>query len=210
MLVELVDLVDGFDLLASLNASQRQNAAGAIKIWEDLERYQAAINSSNPDVVIECGTHSGKSAEWFARQDVDVVTIDVNQSATSIEDAILSNPRVTFLIGDSVDPDTVSRVKHRILPNDRVMVVLDSDHNAAHVRQEIELYSPLVTAGCYLVVEDGIVRYLQSDPGWPEGRPGPLEAIEDLLVDNPSWVRDRVIESMHPATMSPAGWWRRA
>ena len=37
------------------------------------------------------------------------------------------------------------------------MVILDSDHSADHVFEELEAWAPLVTPGCYLVAEDGFV-----------------------------------------------------
>jgi cephalosporin hydroxylase len=196
-----VDLVDTFDIEASRLAVGRQNAAGALKIWEDLWRYQAIIQATKPEVVVECGTHQGMSALWFARQGVDVVTIDIGACNAS-------DSRITKLVGDSTNPSIFAQVAI-LVGGRKTMVVLDSDHRGAHVRKEIGLYGSLVTLGCYLVVEDGIVRYL-TPHGWAEGQPGPLEAIEELLVDIPAWVRDREIESMHPVTMSPVGWWRRA
>jgi cephalosporin hydroxylase len=197
-----VDVLPGLDLEASVAATHRQTAAGALKITEDLDRYQAAIVAARPDVVVECGTYLGRSAEWFASQGVDVVTID---RAVFHQ---LHDSRIDFFRGDTTAPDLVEHVTHRVRGR-RTMVVLDSDHRAAHVRREIELYGPLVSPGCHLVVEDGIVQFC-SPHLWPECVPGPLDAVEETLVGNPLWVRDEELEGLHPVTMSPLGWWRRA
>ena len=45
-------------------------------------------------------------------------------------------------------------MKESIQPGERVMVMLDSDHRAKHVLAELEAYSPLITPGNYLIVED--------------------------------------------------------
>lgn len=85
------------------------------------------------------------------------------------------------------------------------MVVLDSSHGTAHVAGEICAYGPLVSVGCYLVVEDGIVAY-QIDAPWVGS---PLDAALALLADSRAWRRDTDLESLHPVSMHPAGWWIR-
>jgi cephalosporin hydroxylase len=196
------DLLSSFDVEASIAATYRQNAEGAVKTVEDLDRYRIVIGATRPDVVVECGTFRGQSARWFAKQGVSVVTIDKVVRYGRV------HPRTVFIVGDSTDPDIVAQVAD-LVAGRRTMVVLDSDHHAEHVRREITLYGPLVTSGCYLVVEDGIVRFPLPHL-WPADVPGPLDAIEDLLVDDPSWVRDVAVEGLYPVTMSPLGWWRRA
>lgn len=186
-------LVDVFDLDASLAAVGRQTAEGAQKVWEDLERYDRVIAQTHPAVIVECGTGNGKSARWFASHDVDVVTIDATE-------VTIRNKRVVTICGDTTSPETVERVRE-IVDGRSTMVVLDSDHSAAQVHAEIGLYGPLVTEGCYLVVEDGIVRWMNGYTS------SPLDAIERLLVDNPEWERARKIEALHPVSMFPAGWW---
>jgi len=188
------------DIPASLARVAEQNDPNRMqKLAEDLDRYAAVIAADHPDVVVECGTARGGSACWFAARGVDVVTIDI----TPLADAAKScSPRVTWLIGDSADP-TVAGMVAGMVGGRRTMVVLDSDHAAGHVAAEIGLYGPLVTVGCHLVVEDGIIRWL---PGWP---PGPLDAVEALLDGSPQWERDTATEELSPVSMYPGGWWVR-
>jgi cephalosporin hydroxylase len=104
----------------------------------------------------------------------------------------------------------------RGLAGKRVMVSLDAEHGADHVRAEIRNFGPLVTPGCYLVVEDGIfdltsIRERQRIGGHripDEG--GPLHAIVSELVGNPGWIRDTAVEQQTPLTYHPAGWWVKA
>ena len=189
--------LETFDVAASLDATTRQNAEGAIKVWEDLDRYQTVIEATKPDVIVECGTHEGGSARWFRSLGPDVVTVDVQP--------VDLDASVTAITGSSTDPLVVAQVD-ALTEGRRTMVVLDSDHSAAHVAAEIATYGPLVTPGCYLVVEDGIVRWMAAQPYVGS----PLDAIEDVLVDSPDWERDHTIEALHPVSMHPAGWWRRA
>ena len=62
------------------------------------------------------------------------------------------------------------------------MVDLDADHRAHHVLEELQVYSPLVSPGCYLVVEDG---FLGGRPVRPDAVPGPSEALEAWLAEDP-------------------------
>jgi cephalosporin hydroxylase len=66
-------------------------------------------------------------------------------------------------------------------------VLLDSDHAEAHVRQELEAYHPLVTAGSYLVVED---TNLNGHPVEPEHGPGPWEAMQAFLSAHTQFAHD--------------------
>lgn len=84
----------------------------------------------------------------------------------------------------------------------RTMVSLDSSHTYNHVRKELEVYAPLVTAGCYLVVED---------TGWAEG-PDVGEwadrAVAEFIVGNPMFQVDRTRER-HLLTSNRGGWLKR-
>lgn len=182
-------------------ATGRQHAEGMVKISEDLDRYRSVLRATRPEVIIECGSWQGGSAVWFARQGADVVSVDVADNVTA-DNRRAAGDWVRWITGSSTDLDVVARVSD-LVSGRRTMVVLDSDHSAAHVRREIELYGPLVTPGCYLVVEDGIARWM---PG--ENTLGsPLDAIEDMLVGSDKWERDTATEEMFPVSMHPAGWW---
>ena len=63
------------------------------------------------------------------------------------------------------------------------MVFLDSNHKKAHVARELELYAPLVSPGCYLVVADGVTSILTDVPrGRPEWvKDNPMEAACEFL-----------------------------
>jgi cephalosporin hydroxylase len=185
------------DIEASVRAASRQLTEGMTKVWEDVARYAHVIRASRPEVIVECGTGNGESARWFAEQGPEVITIDYEQRVAR------PSRQVRYVIGDSASLWTVAPLCEA-LAGRRTMVVLDSDHNGWHVRDEIMAWGPAVSVGCYLVIEDGIVRWLPSWRG-----PGPLEAIAALLEGNPAWRRDEALEALLPVSMSPAGWWER-
>jgi len=193
---------------------QQVHGFAAQKTRDDLRRYEAVITACSPEVIVETGTRYGGSALWFASHGVDVITVDIDLSTSASnrsgpQDAL--RERITWLAGDSVA--MVGRVSE-LVAGRRCVVSLDSDHHAAHVAAEIRAYGPLVTPGCYLVVEDGIADLVSPERAIRMGRRipdegGPLVAVEAELACDPRWTRDMAIEGMTPVSHHPAGWWRR-
>ena len=158
---------------------------------------------------MEIGTRWGGTAAWFADTfAVDVITVDVSAAPN-----IQGWPNVTTVRGSSIAADVVAQVTG-LAAGRRCMVSLDSDHHFPHVAAEIRAYGPLVSSGCYLVVEDALGDLVPPDDarrfgaGLPEVG-GPLPAIEQELAGDPAWVRDLDVEGMDPVSHSPFGWWRR-
>jgi cephalosporin hydroxylase len=175
----------------------------------DMWIYQEILWDTRPDLIVECGTAWGGSALFYASMfDLlgtggEIVTVDI-AGDDQIPDRP-RHPRITYLTGSSTDGGIVDRVGRRAASADRVMVVLDSDHSQAHVAAELAAYSPLVTPGCYLVVEDTNVN---GNPILPDWGPGPMEAVEAFLEGTPSFVRDPAREKLM-MTFNPGGYLRR-
>jgi cephalosporin hydroxylase len=175
----------------------------ALKSPFDLWSYQEILVETRPDVVVETGSAEGGSALFLASVCEQlgvgrVLSIDVATATRPVHE------RITWLTGDSTAPETLARVKARLRPASRVMVVLDSDHRMEHVRRELELYAPLVTRGCYLVVED---TCLNGTIGW-EGGAGPAEAVSRFLRTHPEFRRDPSREKFL-MTFNPGGFLQR-
>ena len=88
--------------------------------------------------------------------------------------------------------------------------MLDSNHTKAHVRQELELYGPMVTPGSYLVVFDEVMPMVADAPnGKPDwDRDNPLEAVRDFLAEHPEFEIDRSYERL-VTTYCRSGFLRR-
>lgn len=193
------------DIEASLARVGAYVTTDVLKLAEDLDRYASVIADDAPDLVIECGTRHGGSALFFAAQGPEVITVDISPLNFG------TDPRVMQVVGDSASPEIAGRVAE-LARGRRVMVSLDSDHSAAHVAAEIRLYGPLVSPGCHLVVEDGLIAWFSAEMRAAHGNHGegsPLDAIGELLDGNPEWERDVTTERMHPVSLYPAGWWRK-
>lgn len=179
-------------------------------IWQyplDTWTIQEMICSLQPDLIVETGTYMGGSAFFYASicdliSHGRIITIDVAAKET------ISHPRIRYIQGSSTDPGIVGQVAAEAAstPDGRVLVILDSDHRARHVRQELEAYAPLVPVGSYIHVQDGCIDTLACFRG---GRPGPLAAVKAFLADHPEFVRDTEVELRYVMTAHPYGWLRR-
>lgn len=173
----------------------------------DLWMYQEIICDYRPDLIIETGTAFGGSSLYLASicnliGDGLVLTVDINECQAYKK---IQHPRVTHLVGSSTDPVVVSRIKNKVATCERVMVLLDSDHKYEHVLEELHIYQDFVPIGGYLVVED---TNINGHPAYPDFGPGPMEALNEFLKTNDSFVRASECERFL-LTMNPRGYLRR-
>lgn len=156
--------------------------------------YQELIYATYPSYIIETGTGRGGSALFLASIcDLvgygQVITIDIKDM-----DSFFHHPRITKIIGSSVESSVVDRV-NKMVSGDRVMVVLDSLHTYDHVLAEIKLYAPMIKhKDLYLIVEDSYLSCVRS-------------AIADYLLENENFVIDRRQEKFG-LTFHPSGYLR--
>jgi len=120
-----------------------------LKLPLDLWIFQEIIHETKPDVIVEAGTFQGGSALFMASiQDAigkgRVISIDIEDFPRKPR-----HDRITYLIGSSTAEETVGKVRSLIGEGDSVMVVLDSDHHAEHVLNELRIYGEMVTTGQY-------------------------------------------------------------
>ena len=178
-----------------------------IQYPQDIVAMQELIWRARPDVVIETGVaHGGSlvlSASMLAlleycdaqlnRRHLDplsknrrVIGIDIDirsHNRTAIEQHPLSS-KIVLIEGSSTSPEVVSAVKRLLRSDERIMVILDSNHTHEHVLAELELYAPLVSLGSYCVVFDTVIEQLPDglypDRAWSRGN-SPLTAVQRFL-----------------------------
>jgi cephalosporin hydroxylase len=119
----------------------------------------------------------------------------------------VQHSHISFVTAQSEDPECVTVITQRIQEKryQKIMVVLDSDHHAEHVRDELEAYAPLVTPGCYLIIEDTNIAFLDLNDWKGEG---PAEAIASWLPQHPEFAIDRTRERFG-LSWHPGGWLKR-
>ena len=178
-----------------------------LKAPTDLWNYQEIFAERRIEWVVETGTRHGGSALFFAdllqlaSARGKVITLDVDHSALQVP----SHPKIELLLLDSGKAETARRLE-QMLPADRgpLFMILDSDHRAAHVVRELEVLTPLLRAGDYLVVEDTCVN---GHPVRPDFGPGPMEALSEFLARNPGrFTRDMDRASKFGFSFAPSGY----
>jgi cephalosporin hydroxylase len=161
----------------------------------DMWVKQEIIFETKPTVLLEMGSAMGGSALFYATVldqmgQGKIISVDIQDEKSGMGLPKVKHKRITFLKGSSVDPAMIRKIKGLLKPSDRVMVFLDSDHRTEHVAKELKIYGPMVTSGCYLVVDDtnlgGHPVVNQTVPG-----PGPYAAVTDFLQKDKTFEVDK-------------------
>jgi cephalosporin hydroxylase len=162
-----------------------------LKPVTDLWLYQEIISLERPNAILETGTFAGGSALYFASI-MDLVGLDGLVVSVDTQAKRLSHhPKIRYLVGSSTDQATKDAVVS-LVPAGFGLVCLDSDHSASHVREELEMLSPLATD--ILVVEDTFT----SEAG---------DAVRDWLATNPPFQVDDHLQEKFLSTFHT--WLRR-
>jgi cephalosporin hydroxylase len=179
-----------------------------IQYPQDMLAVQELIWRVRPDLVIETGVaHGGSlilSASMLALLDYSdarkngttldpsrskrrVIGIDIEirpHNRAAIEAHPLSD-KITLVEGSSTSVEVITAVKREVKRDDRVMVILDSNHTHEHVHAELEFYAPLVSADSYCIVFDTVIEELPdgffANRPWSRGN-SPLTAVQLFLA----------------------------
>ena len=167
-----------------------------IQLPDDLVRVQELIYQVKPDVIIETGIAHGGGQVFFAslcrllgKGRVIGIDIDIRAHARAALAAHELYPLMTLIESSSIDPGCAEQVRSLVKPGESVLVLLDSNHTKDHVLQELELYSPLVSVGSYIIVADGIMKDLA---GYPRAKPewdwdNPERAVAEFSAGHPEF-----------------------
>jgi cephalosporin hydroxylase len=188
-----------------------------IQYPQDILATQEIIWNTRPDLIIETGIAHGGSLIFSASMlellggDGEVLGIDIDireHNRVEIEKHPMFR-RITMIEGSSVDESVIQQVRDKAKGKRCVLVILDSMHTHDHVLRELELYSPLVTAGSYLIVFDTVVEDMDEqhfpDRPWGKGN-NPKTAVWEFLETTDRFEIDREIEDKLLVTVAPDGY----
>jgi len=218
---------DGFEMLSNLwikVAAERRLMYEAswldrpiIQFPTDILAVQELLWRVKPDLVIETGVAHGGSLvlsasilELLGKGKVIGVDIEIRPHNRQAIEAHRLSHRIELMEGSSVASDIVEAVGAAAADAESVIVFLDSNHTEAHVLRELELYSPFVTHGSYIVAHDGAQAWVSDTPhGKPEWKDDhPLGAIRKFLAAHPEFESDPM-PTRFGITSSPEGYLRR-
>ena len=184
----------------------------------DLMIFQEIIFEKRPNTIIECGTGCGGLAYFLATLmdlmniDGKIITIDHHEKpplepypkkdlVTIDGKAVTVNvnfhqsqkrpkhPKIEYIHSDCLTADIPKL-------GTKTMVILDSDNSADYVYQELERFSPLVSLGQYIIIENTIAS---------DKRNGPAGAVKKFLKKNKHFVADHNREKFE-ITSKPGGY----
>ena len=188
-----------------------------IQYPQDIVAVQEIIWRTRPDLVVETGIAHGGSILFSASMlellggDGHVVAVDIDIRRANRRE-IEAHPlfhRITLIEGSSIDEAIAAQVRQLAEGRRRVLVLLDSNHTHDHVLRELELYSPLVQPGSYIVVFDTIIEEMPqdfySDRPWDRGN-NPKTAVHEFLRRNDRFSIDREVLDKLWITVCPDGY----
>ena len=188
-----------------------------IQYPQDILALQEIIWKVRPELIIETGIAHGGSLIFHASMlellggNGRVLGIDIDireHNRVEIEKHPLFK-RIDMIQGSSIDKAVVENVFKRAHGKRPVLVVLDSLHTHAHVREELEVYSRLVGKDSYLVVLDTIIEDLPedffSDRPWGKGN-NSRTAVWDFLKTSDRFLVDKDIQNKLLITVAPDGY----
>ena len=164
-----------------------------IQLPDDMIRIQELIWDVQPDIIVEIGVAHGGSLIYYANilqamRKGRVIGVDIEirkQNRTEIEKHPMFDS-ISLVEGDSIAQTTLDKVKSQIYDGELVMVFLDGNHSRDHVFRELEMYSPLIAKGSYILAMDGIQEDLvgapRSKPDW--GKNNSSVAAKDFVRQN--------------------------
>jgi cephalosporin hydroxylase len=178
-------------------------------IWKnpfDCWIYQEILYDTKPEVIVELGVAQGGSTLYLANLldllgSPSTLVVGVDRDLGQATD--LCHPRIRLIAGKCLDPETTSQVSD-LCRGRRTMVIADCEHSKDHVVQELTAYSPLVSVGCYYIVEDGICDVM----GWPPV-PGPRAACIEFLGQNRDFINDARLREKYLITYNFSGYLKK-
>ena len=190
-----------------------------IQYPQDMVAMQEIIWKVKPDLIIETGIAHGGSLIYYAslleligNGEVLGVDIDIREhNKREIENHPMFK-LIHMIQVSSIDQTTVDAVKKYTTEKKTILVTLDSNHTHDHVWRELQLYSPFVTKGSYLVAFDTIVEDLPvdmyQDRLWSVGD-NPKTAVLKFLENNNAFVVDEMIDNKILVSVAPGGYLKR-
>lgn len=202
-----------------------------IQLPADIVATQELIWKIEPTVIIETGVARGGSLIFNASQlamldlckygsasildsERRCIGIDIDirpHNRYAIESHPLA-PMVQMVEGSSTDEKTFNKVMEFIKPDDKIMVILDSNHTHAHVKEELAMYSSLVSLDSYIIVHDTGIEFSPDSSfknrDWSIGN-NPLTAVREFIDSNDNFQIDKLQSNKLLITSSPDGYLQR-
>lgn len=191
-----------------------------LQLPQDMFAFQEIVYRTRPKYIIEVGVAWAGSLLFQATLldmlgGKEVIGIDIFMP-DDLKERIASkgklSERIRLINASSTEESTLNQVRELVGDSNEVMVILDSDHTHDHVLKELQLYSPLVGPGQYMICGDTIIDDLPPHPerhrSWCKGN-SPRSALDVFLSSTTDFEVDQELENKLLFTCNPGGYLRR-
>lgn len=177
----------------------------SIQYPQDLFTIAEILRRNKPSLVIETGLANGGTTAFMA--DVvrpwhgSILSIDINPNNEVIHNLQQNYSNIEVIQANS----TTFNIGKLSLNS---MVILDSNHHAEHVLEELKLFQQLVPVNGYIVVCDTCLDFVPEGTfPWSTVKPGdgPFTAITKFLETNVDFAIDSDFERRYLITSNPRG-----
>jgi len=170
-----------------------------IQLPEDMIRLQEVIYKLKPNLIIETGVAHGGGLIFYAnimssycKPKIIGIDIEIRKHNLKAIKKHKYSKYISLIEGSSTNLEVIKKLNKKIKKNDKVLVILDSNHTKEHVLNELDIYSKYVSKGSYIIACDGIMKYLKNAPrtqkDWITNNP--VNAIKDFLKTNKKFKYD--------------------
>jgi cephalosporin hydroxylase len=191
-----------------------------IQYPQDMIAMQEIIWEVKPDLVIETGIAHGGSLIYYAslleligKGEVLGIDIDIREHNRKEIEMHSMYKRIKMIQGSSISNEVIEQVKKIVIEKKAILVCLDSNHTHEHVLSELNLYSPFVNLGSYIVAFDTIVEdlpegYFSQKRPWGISN-NPKTAVDEFLKTNKNFQIDDSLDNKLLISVAPRGYLKR-
>jgi cephalosporin hydroxylase len=182
-----------------------------LNLPQDMFAIQEIIIRTRPKYVIELGIGWGGAILFYATVLALAGRGEIIGVDTYLPDTLSVKLRGTakLIKGSSTDPEVVEQIKEKVGKCKDNLIILDSHHTQEHVLKELEIYSPMVGKGNYLVCSDTIIEYIPEQKhrkrDWGPGN-NPKTALDEFLKTNKKFKIDEELSDKLLFTCNPGGY----
>lgn len=190
-----------------------------LNLPQDMFALQEIIFRTRPEFIIEVGVAWGGSLLFYSTLlevlgGGEIIGVDVfipDDLKQRLNSHGKLSERIHLINGSSIEQETVDKVKEITGDSRKTMILLDSNHTHEHVLKELQLYSPLVGKGYFLICGDTIVEDIPEqdyrDRPWGPGN-NPKTALHAFMQDSRRFEVDAEIENKLLFSCNPGGYLR--
>lgn len=149
---------------------------GAMQKLRELAPLLALVRRLRPRVVVEIGTARGGTLyAWcrVAHPEATIVSIDLpggrygggyaDEDERVFERYAGDRQEIHFIRADSHEASTRARLEEILRGRPIELLMIDGDHTYEGVKQDFEMYAPLVAAGCPVVFHDILPHPIEQE-----------------------------------------------